>query len=71
MNNNDRKLNFPDGLCTSIACDDEENASRIKIILDNYLQGQPLQVAGRNSEDWQPLESLPMVFDSLRYRIAR
>lgn len=66
-----QRLERPEGLCTSIAMDDSENAARIKGILDAYLADIILEEATRTSDVWFLVSEIPMDFSNARYRIAQ
>lgn len=61
----------PSGLCTSIACDDEENAIRIILIITSYVSGTNLQRSPRSADEWELSQDLPMDFATYRYRVAQ
>lgn len=63
------RLESEDGLCTSVAKDDEENAKRIKCILDAYLSGKVMERSHRAGGEWADVDGLPDDFGSYRYRV--
>lgn len=65
----DDKLASENGLCTSVAKDDEENAKRIKCILDAYLFGKVMERSPRAGGEWVDVDGLPDDFGSYRYRV--
>lgn len=65
------KLRRPDGLCTSIARTDEQNAARIKVVLDAYLGGTHLQSSARCDSIWHDVLDLPQDFVNFRFRVAQ
>jgi hypothetical protein len=66
-----KKLDRPDGLCTSVAKNDEENAARINFILNAAINDRCLQMAPRSASEWETVHGLPMNFSSFRYRTAQ
>lgn len=60
-----------DGLCTSVAKGEKENAARIKCILDAFLDGDDLEMSSRCDHQWEQVNDLPCDFGSYRYRIRR
>lgn len=66
----DEKLAREEGLCTSVAKDDEENAKRIKCIIDAYLFGKIMEMRHRADDGkWDECTELPCDFGSYRYRV--
>ena len=68
---NVEKLYSKNGLCTSIAKTDFENAEIIKLILEAHVKGSLLQSAKRSSGKWEDLTELPMEFVNYQYRVKQ
>lgn len=64
------KLEREEGLCTSVAKSDEENAKRIKCILDAWLEGRAMERSPRAGGEWEAFDVLPDDFNSYRYRVV-
>ena len=62
------KIRHDRGLCTSVIKSDEENAERIRVILQAYLDGEPMERANRSADDWERVCDLPQDFN-FRYRV--
>ena len=65
------KIERNSGLCTSLGHSDEENANRIRFILDTFLSGQVLERSSRAADNWEIVWHMPQEFHSYRFRTLR
>lgn len=65
-----QKLKRPEGLCTSIARSEKQNAQIIKFLADACFLFC-LERSCRSSEDWTEVTGVPGDFDTYRYRVSQ